>query len=110
MIQNLLPEHVLFGIYSLGQALLIFVTAIFGAFAFSNAVQGWFITKNKAYEIPLFLAAAVILFYPAIVTRIFNLDPGLRYYMYILGFAIYGLAYIIQRSRQKHTEGSSSPR
>ena len=97
-------ELVLFGIHSLGQALLIFATAIFGAFAFSNAVQGWFITKNKVYEIPLFLAASVILFYPAIVTRIFNLDHGLRYYMYLVGFAIYGLAYLIQRSRQRRIE------
>ncbi len=94
-------ELVLFGINNLGQALLIFVMAIFGAFAFSNAVQGWFIAKNKLYEVPLFLAASVILFYPAIVTKIFNLDHELRYYMYFLGFAIYGLAYLIQRSRQR---------
>ncbi len=97
-------ELVLFGIHNLGQALVIFVMAIFGAFAFSNAVQGWFITKNKVYEMPLFIVASVILFYPAIVTKIFNLDHGLRYYMYILGFAIYGLAYLIQRSRQRRID------
>jgi TRAP transporter 4TM/12TM fusion protein len=97
-------ELVLFGIYNLGQALLIFVMAIFGTFAFSNAVQGWFVTKNKVYEIPLFLGAAVILFYPAIVTKIFNLNHELRYYMYFLGFAIYGLAYVIQRSRQRRSK------
>ncbi|NQT02077.1 MAG: DUF3394 domain-containing protein, partial [Planctomycetes bacterium] len=81
------------------QALLIFVMAIFGAFAFTNAVQGWFITKNKWYEIPLFLIASLILFWPAVVTKIFNLDYSFRYYMYFIGIAIYGLSYLIQRLR-----------
>lgn len=81
------------------QALLIFTMAILGAFAFTNAVQGWFITKNKWYEAPLFLIASLILFYPAIVTRIFNLDYGLRYYMYFLGMGVYGLSYLVQKSR-----------
>jgi TRAP transporter 4TM/12TM fusion protein len=94
-------ELVLFGINSLSQALLIFVMAIFGAFAFTNAVQGWFIIKSKWYEIPLFLIASLILFYPAIVTKIFNLDHNLRYYMYFLGMAVYGISYLIQRLRMK---------
>lgn len=94
-------ELVLFGINSLAQALLIFVMAIFGAFAFTNAVQGWFIIKSKWYEIPLFLIASLILFYPAIVTKIFNLNHNLRYYMYFLGMAVYGISYLIQRLRMK---------
>ncbi len=94
-------ELVLFGINSLSQALLIFVMAIFGAFAFTNAVQGWFIIKSKWYEIPLFLIASLILFYPAIVTKIFNLNHNLRYYMYFLGMAVYGISYLIQRLRMK---------
>ncbi|MHC4572148.1 MAG: TRAP transporter permease [Planctomycetota bacterium] len=92
-------ELVLHGIDNFPQALLIFTMAIFGAFAFTNAVQGWFITKNKWYEIPLFLIAALILFYPALVTRIFNLDYGLRYYMYFIGMAVYGLSYLVQKLR-----------
>ncbi|NOR17692.1 TRAP transporter fused permease subunit [candidate division WOR-3 bacterium] len=94
-------ELILFGINNLAQALLIFVMAIFGAFAFTNAVQGWFIIKSKWYEIPLFLIASLILFYPAIVTKIFNLDHNLRYYMYFLGMAVYGISYLIQRLRMK---------
>ena len=97
-------ELVLVGVHSFGHALLIFVMAIFGAFAFSNAVQGWFITKNKWYEFPLFLAAAIIFFYPGIITRIFILDPGLRYFMYALGFIVYGIAYMTQRRRLGKSE------
>lgn len=92
-------ELVLYGINDLAQALLIFVMAIFGAFAFTNAAQGWFLAKNRWYEIPLFLIASVILFYPAIITKILNLDHALRYYMYFVGLVVYGIAYIVQRTR-----------
>jgi len=92
-------ELVLYGVESFAQAMLIFAMAILGAFAFTNAVQGWFLTKNKWYEVPIYLIASVILFYPAIVTRLFNLDPGLRYYMYLIGLAVYAFAYLIQKSR-----------
>ena len=97
-------ELVLVGVHSLAHALLIFVMAVFGAFAFSNAVQGWFMTKNKWFEFPLFLVAAVIFFFPGIVTRTFNIDEGLRYYMYALGFIIYGIAYLTQRARLGKSE------
>jgi TRAP transporter 4TM/12TM fusion protein len=92
-------ELVLYGIDSVPQALLIFSMAALGAFAFTNAVQGWFLTKNKWFEIPLFLIAALILFCPAVLTKIFNLDHSLRYYMYFAGIAIYAIAYLIQKTR-----------
>jgi len=94
-------ELVLCGVNSLAQALLVFTMAIFGAFAFTNAVQGWFIIKNKWYEVPLFLTASLILFYPAVVTKIFNLDYNLRYYMYFAGMGVYGLSYLVQKLRLK---------
>jgi TRAP-type uncharacterized transport system fused permease subunit len=97
-------ELVLFGINNLGQALLIFVMAVFGAFAFTNAAQGWFLTKNRWYEVPFFIIASLILFYPAIITKTLNLDPALRYYMYAVGFAVYGIAYALQKMRIKHAK------
>jgi len=98
-------ELILYRINNWPQALLIFVMAILGAFAFTNAVQGWFMTKNKWYEIPLFLTASLILFWPAVVTKIFNLDYSFRHYIYIAGIAIYGLSYLIQKLRLKGLEG-----
>jgi TRAP transporter 4TM/12TM fusion protein len=92
-------ELVLYGITSFAQAMLIFAMAILGAFAFTNAVQGWFIVKNKWYEVPLYLAASLVLFYPAIVTKIFNLDHSMRYYMYLVGIVFYAIAYLIQKAR-----------
>ncbi len=97
------PELVMVNINNIFQVILVFAMAILGAFAFTNAVQGWFITKNKWYEIPLFLASSVILFYPAILTRTFNLSYDLRYYMYFIGIALYGFAFLIQKTRLKLT-------
>jgi hypothetical protein len=53
----------------------------------------------------LFLIASLILFWPAIVTKIFNLDYSFRYYMYIAGIVIYALSYLIQKFRLKALEG-----
>jgi TRAP transporter 4TM/12TM fusion protein len=98
-------ELILHGVGSFAQALLVFAMAVFGAFAFANAVQGWFIIRNKWYEVPLYLAASVILFYPAIVTRVLNLDFGLRYYMYFVGLGIYALVFVLQKVRLRSVHG-----
>jgi len=94
-------ELLLYGVDSVAQGLLIFTMATLGAFAFGNATQGWLIARNKWYEVPLFLAASLLLFYPAIATRIFRLDYSLRYYMYLLGLAFYATAYVTQRLRAR---------
>ncbi len=94
-------ELLLYGVRSFAQALLIFVMAILGAFAFTNAVQGWFITRNKWYEVPLFLLASLVFFFPAVVTRVFDLDPGIRYYMYLVALAVYAAAFLLQKARMR---------
>jgi len=103
-------ELILHGISNPAQALLIFAMATLGALAFANAVQGWFIVKNRWYETPLFLVASLIFFYPAIVTKIFNLDHNLRYYMYLIGIAVYGLSYLVQRTRLRISQKESRSR
>ena len=97
-------ELILHGINSLPQALLIFAAAAIGALAFANAVQGWFIIKNRWYETPLFLLASLIFFYPAVLTKLLNLPHNLRYYMYLVGAVVYGLAYLIQKGRSRRND------
>jgi TRAP transporter 4TM/12TM fusion protein len=92
-------ELVLYGVRSVQQALLVFGMAVLGAFAFTNAVQGWFLVRNRWYETPLFLTASLVFFFPAVVTKVFNLDPGLRYYMYLVALGIYGTAFLLQKAR-----------
>ena len=95
------PELVLVGVSSFSQAMLIFTMAVMGAFAFTNAVQGWFIIKNKWFEIPVFLLTSLIFFYPSSVVRLLGIDPQYRYYMYFAGFGLYALTYISQIFRKR---------
>ncbi|HHE38279.1 MAG TPA: TRAP transporter permease [Candidatus Cloacimonetes bacterium] len=94
------PELVLYNITNIFQIFLIFGMAVIGAFAFTNAVQGWFIKKNKWYEIPIFLSSSLILFYPSSLTKTFHLDSGLRYYMYFVGLILYVFVFGIQKMRK----------
>jgi len=96
-------ELLLHGVTSVPQGLLVFAMATMGAFAFGNATQGWLITRNKWYEVPLFLAASLLLFYPAVATRSLHLDYALRYTMYIPGLFLYAVPYLMQRRRTAHT-------
>jgi len=102
-------ELLLHGVTSVPQGLLVFAMATMGAFAFANATQGWLITRNQWYEVPLFLAASLLLFYPAIATRSLHLDYALRYYMYIPGLALYAVPYLMQRRRTTHARSKGLP-
>ncbi|WP_022849867.1 TRAP transporter permease [Limisalsivibrio acetivorans] len=103
------PDLILHNIYSWPQGILIFLMAVGGAFAFTSAVQGWFIIRNRWYDIPLLLFASLILYHPGSLISIFNklninffgFDDSQRYYMYPVGLAIILLVYLIQRVRMK---------
>jgi len=95
------PELVLYKITNIFQIFLIFGMAVIGAFAFTNAVQGWFLIKNKWYEIPIFLLSSLILFYPSLLANIFHIDLAYRYYMYVVGLGLYLIAYALQKIRAK---------
>jgi TRAP transporter 4TM/12TM fusion protein len=93
------PELLLHGVKSVPQGLLVFGMGVIGAFAFTNAVQGWFLVRNRWFEMPLFLLSALILFYPALPARVLGVGFEARYLMYLVGLAIYGVAYLSQRMR-----------
>ena len=95
------PDLILYHITSWPQIIMIFLMAVLGSFAFASALQGWFITKNKWYEVPFFLIAMWILFNPSGPIQAFHLSPDLKYYMYIPGLIIFGLLYLEQKARSK---------
>ena len=92
-------ELILYGIDSFPQAVLIFTMAVFGAFAFTSAVQGWFLVRNRWYDVLLLLASTLILFNPSVLTKVFHLDHSLRYTMYPVGLLLLGIPYLLQKSR-----------
>ncbi|WP_319475533.1 TRAP transporter permease [Marispirochaeta aestuarii] len=91
------PDLVLQGVRGWPVSMLIFVMAIFGAFAFTNAVQGWFLRQNRWYEIPVLLLASFILFNPGFFAGLFGIAHELRFMLYPAGLAVYGGVYLMQR-------------
>jgi len=95
------PDLILHHINSWSLGILIFVMAVFAAFAFTSVLQGWLLTKNKWYEIPFLLAAALILFDPQVLLSLLDLGPAFKYYMYIPGLLIFGLVLFEQKVRMR---------
>lgn len=96
------PQLVMQGVNSGFQGLFIFAMAVFGAFAFTNAVQGWFLTKNKWYEVPLFLLAALLFFNPFAVGQFLGFSGNQSYFLYPVAGIIYALPLFIQKFRIKN--------
>ncbi len=95
------PDLILHHINSWSLGILIFIMAVFAAFAFTSVLQGWLITRNKWYDIPFLLAAALILFNPQIGIDLLHLSPKLKYLMYVPGLALFGFVLLIQKIRMR---------
>jgi TRAP transporter 4TM/12TM fusion protein len=92
-------DLILHNIYSWPQGLLIFVMACIGNFAFASATQGWFVARNKIWELPLLLAVTLFLMRPDLIAMLLGIPHEQRYWTYLLGLALYGLIYLMQRPR-----------
>jgi TRAP transporter 4TM/12TM fusion protein len=95
------PDLILYQVYSWTQGFLIFIMAILGAFAFTSAVQGWFIMRNKWYEIPFLLFASLVLYHPGSINKYLGVPHEMRYWMYPIGLAVIGLIYLEQKFRMR---------
>ncbi len=92
-------DLILHNINSWPQGLLIFAMACLGNFAFASATQGWFVAKNRFYEIPLFLFVTLNLMRPDLIASWVGLPHDQRYWTYLIGLAVFGLLFIMQRPR-----------
>jgi len=101
-------DLILHEIYSWPQGLLIFAMACLGNFAFASATQGWFIARNKIWEIPIFLAVTLSLMRPDLIASLIGLPHDQRYWTYLIGLGIFGLLYLMQRPRMPKPEAASA--
>jgi TRAP transporter 4TM/12TM fusion protein len=92
-------DLILHNIFSWPQAILIFIMTCIGNFAFASATQGWLVTKNRVYELPILLLATFILMRPDAVAGWFGVAHEQRYWMYLIGLAVFGVVYLLQRPR-----------
>jgi len=92
-------DLILHNIYSWPQGILIFIMACFGNFAFASATQGWFVARNKIWEVPLFLAVTLSLMRPDLIASLIGMPHDQRYWTYFIGLGVFGLLYLMQRPR-----------
>jgi TRAP-type uncharacterized transport system fused permease subunit len=93
-------DLILHNIDSWGQGLLIFAMACMGNFAFASATQGWFVARNRIYELPIFLLVTIFLMRPDFTAKVIGLPHDQRYWSYLIGLAVFGLLYLLQRNRR----------
>ena len=92
-------DLILHDISSWPQALLIFFMACIGNFAFASATQGWFVAKNKIWEIPLFLTVTICAMRPDAIASLVGLPHDQRYYIYPVALILFGILYLLQKPR-----------
>jgi TRAP transporter 4TM/12TM fusion protein len=102
-------DLILHDISSWPQGLLIFFMACMGNFAFASATQGWFMAKNKIWEIPLFLTVTICAMRPDAIASLVGLPHDQRYYIYPFALIIFGILYLLQKPRMPR-KGAKSTR
>ncbi len=77
------------------------------SFAFASAMQGWYMAKNRWYEIPIFIVVALFTMQPGYTASWVGIDNKLV--MYFLGVLIFALLSLNQfRRRPKAVEAQAA--
>jgi TRAP transporter 4TM/12TM fusion protein len=92
-------DLILYRIESWPMGILIFFMTVLGAFAFTSAIQGFFLTRNKWYEIPVFLLISLMLFHPGLFSSRILMNPDGKYLFYPVGLLLLAGIYGYQKSR-----------
>ncbi len=90
-------DLILHNINSWPLGILIFVMACVGTCAFASATQGWFLMKNKWYDLFILLGVSLIMFRPELLANLLSLSN--KYLAYPIGLAILGAFYLLQKMR-----------
>lgn len=98
------PDLILHGIDSWSAGLLIFAMACVGNFAFASATQGWFVTRNRWYEVPLFLGVTFLLMRADLVAQWAGLPHEQRFWVYPFGLLLFAAIFLIQKFRSRNRE------
>jgi TRAP-type uncharacterized transport system fused permease subunit len=93
-------DLILHNITSWIQGLLIFIMACLGNFAFASATQGWFVARNRFYEIPVLLFITLNLMRPGLIAGWVGLPHDQRYWTYLIGLLLFGIVFLLQRPRR----------
>ena len=99
------PDLILHNINNFFLAILIFVMAVFGCFAFANFTQGWFLTRMKWWEFPIMFVVSILFFDPDSLNEVFHLGIN-RFYLYIIPCILYGALYLVHKARKDRQQAA----
>ena len=99
-------DLILHNVTSWVQGFLIFIMACVGNFAFASATQGWFVARNRFYEIPVFLFITLNLMRPDLIASLIGVPHDQRYWTYLIGLILFGILFLIQRPRITKVENA----
>lgn len=86
-------------------AVLVFVSALFGMFAFAAFTQGFLMVKNRWYEALLLLGSSFILLMPKIIAKVMNLPGEGALWLISLGaMLLYFSTFLLQKPRLKKAQ------
>ncbi|MBQ5766961.1 MAG: DUF3394 domain-containing protein, partial [Burkholderiaceae bacterium] len=91
-------DLLLIGIDSVWQGCFLFVMTSIGMVCFTSATQGWLIDRTNFIERVLLLGCTLVMMFPLLVTG-FVLEYEQRWWGYLVGLAIFGLVWWMQRVR-----------
>jgi TRAP-type uncharacterized transport system fused permease subunit len=83
----------------------IFFTTLVAMFSFAALTQNFFLTKNRWYEAIMLLMTTFILLRPYYTTNLLGIAESYRYVVSVAALVIYGLVFLLQRSRSAQTNG-----
>ncbi|MBE0576019.1 MAG: TRAP transporter permease [Desulfuromonadales bacterium] len=97
-------DILLIGINNFFEAIFIFIMTCIGTCAFAGATQGWFIAKNRWYELLALLLVCGMTFRPYFFAEMLGIEE--RHLSYLLGAALFAAIYAVQKLRVR---GSNPP-
>ena len=90
-------EMLLQGVTSWTAGLIIFAATCIGSCTFASATQGWFIGRNRWFDIPILLLVTAIMFRPGFFTARLGIEEQL--WAYPMGVLVLGALYLMQKAR-----------
>jgi len=90
-------DLILHNINSWPLGIMIFIMACIGTCAFASATQGWFLMKNKWYDLVILLGISLIMLRPGLLADYLSLPN--KYLAYPIGLLILGALYLFQKKR-----------
>ncbi len=92
-------DILLIGITNFFEAIFIFIMTCIGTCAFAGATQGWFIAKNRWYELIGLIVVCGFMFRPYFFAGLIGIEE--HHLAYMLGAGMFGALYLLQKMRTR---------